>query len=143
MKALRRFLPCMVDAYTLPLFPFTSPRAQSIIETVRKSCDIDQDGHWIWQGRVRRRGKPSPCMAYEGETRQVRQVLQSVLEQEHPHGMPLLARCGNPLCVAPGCIQPKRNADLMTEARLRKAQSPIQIPQHKGMWGQLINAGGK
>lgn len=122
-------------------YPRENRSDQVTIESIRNACKIDKAGHWIWQGRVRYYG--APCMTYQRVTRPVRQVLYSILDDEHQIGMPLIPRCGNPLCVAPGCILPKRNADLMTEARKKKGEAPEQIQIPPGIWGQLMIAGRK
>ncbi len=110
-----------------------------LIETIRNNCDIDEDGHWIWRGRQRYYG--APCMAFRRETRPVRQVLMTLMGQHFQPGIPLVAECGNALCVAPKCIRSKTNADLMTEARKKKSQEKgmfTRLIKPVGIWDQLI-----
>lgn len=66
---------------------------------------VDDGGCWIWQnGRSGSRG--APVMRYQGRQSYVRRVVAECVRGE-PLQANLMAasRCGNPLCVAPGCLE--------------------------------------
>ena len=87
------------------------------LDEIRGRCVIDDEGHWLWQGALNARGRPSihaPDFTLGGMRTQAgpRAVWHIKTGKAIPAGWRVFGTCDDPLCLNPRCMGCASSADL-------------------------------